>query len=118
MVWIDVGSIDVVRNDAAITRVNTGYHSRAVYHRGTGINGMMIPKSDALARELPKSRSILLGHKIRTHPVPHDNHYMPPWFSRHDGGSGKQQKHQCNHKRKSGGLESAVSAAVDTVATV
>src|SRR5256885_3754885 len=53
-VWIDVGSIDVVCNDAAITRINTGYHCRAVYHCGTGINRMMIPKSDAFARELPK----------------------------------------------------------------
>src|SRR5437016_9565512 len=84
MVWIDVGSIDMVSNDAAITRVNTGYHGRGVHHCGTGINRMMIPKSDTLPRELPKSRTILLAHKIWTHPVPHNHHYMLPWFGRHD----------------------------------
>jgi hypothetical protein len=32
----------------------------------------MVTKSDALARKLPKHRSILLAHKIRTHPVPYN----------------------------------------------
>src|SRR5436190_13830397 len=66
---IDVWSIDVIRNDAAIPWVNTGYHRRAVHHRGARINGVVISKRDALVRKLPKGRSILLAHKIRTHSI-------------------------------------------------
>jgi hypothetical protein len=45
---------------------------------------MMISESGALARELPKRWSILLGHKIRTHPIPHDDHYMVLGFRGYD----------------------------------
>ena len=83
VVRIDVRAIDMVRNDAALAGINSGHHGRAVYHRRTGIHRMMVTKSDAFASELPKRRSILLVYKIRTHPIPHDHHYMTLGFRRH-----------------------------------
>ncbi|MGA6937231.1 MAG: hypothetical protein WB041_17895 [Pseudolabrys sp.] len=45
---------------------------------------MMVSKSDAFARELPKRRSILLSHEIRTHPVPYNHDYMTLRFRGYD----------------------------------
>src|SRR5881394_1080176 len=64
----------MICNDSVPAGINTGDDRRAVYHGRTGIDGMMIAKSDSLARQLPKGWRILFGNEIRTHPVPdHDN---------------------------------------------
>ena len=80
MVRIDVRPIDMIRNDAALARINTSHHGRAVYHRSTGIRRVMVSKSHAFARQFPERRSILLGHKIRTHPIPHNHYYVALGF--------------------------------------
>src|SRR5213596_2498577 len=101
----------MVRNDTALTGINTGRNGRAIYHRGTRIYRVMVSKSDAFTRELPKRRSILLGHKIRTHPVPHNHHYMTLRFRGYDRG-GRQaddQKQQGNCSAHSRMIEQGAS---------
>ena len=67
----------MVCGDSVPAGINTGDHRSAIYHRCAGINGMVIAKSDSLARKLPKRRRILLAHEIRSHPVPDNNHDVP-----------------------------------------
>src|SRR5215468_11261380 len=93
VVRIDVRPIDVVRNDTASARIHTCRQRRAIYHGDTRIYRMMVSKRHALTRELPKRRSIVLGHKIWTHPVPYNNHYLTLRF-RYDRGGRRAEKQQ------------------------
>src|SRR5437667_12537374 len=97
----------MVRNDTALAGINSGHNGRAIYHRGTRIYRMMVSKSDAFTRELPKRRSILLGHKIRTHAVPHNHYYMTLGFRGYDrcGACGDQAKHKCKHTMNTKSIE-------------
>ena len=67
----------MVGNDTAVAGINTGRHGRSVYHRRTGINRMMIAKSDSFAGKLPKRGSCFLVDEIRAHSVPHNDDDMP-----------------------------------------
>ena len=62
----------MVCNDSVLAGISTRDERRAVHHRGTGINRMVIAKSDSLTRKLPKRRCVLFADKIRPHPIPDD----------------------------------------------
>ena len=60
---VDVRPIHMVCNDPAPAGINPGHRRRAVHHRRAGINGVVIAKSDSLARELPERGRVLFADK-------------------------------------------------------
>src|SRR5947207_1929611 len=98
---IDFRPIQMVCDDSISTGINTGDHRGPVHHRGTGINRMMVAKSDSLMRQLPKRRRVLFAHKIRPHSVPDDHDYMPLGFRRIGSEVSRvQRKNDSEHRER------------------